>query len=662
MIRTALVGLVGVASLTVGIGGGQQATPPRDQRTSIPTGTAVLAGVVTAADPGAPAIRTAQVAILGTENGLIRIASSDDDGRFVIAGLPAGRYLLSAKRSPFVDAVYGTTQPGRPGTAIALREGEQRTDIVLKMIRGAVISGTVTDEQGQPAVDVNVELSQPRQGTGDQQMLRDMMRMPPTRTDDRGTFRFPGLAAGEYILAVMPADLGASSARVLEPGEVKAAIDSLLEPPAPRVTPLGETRLPNSTVILPPRGGGAGNFEPMGLGPLPVRGGGPGGPGPIAMQTVGYASIYFPGTTDIAEAVPIAVAAGEERRGVDLVSRPVPTTRVEGVVIAADGQPVTGAIVSARVSGRESISLMRMSGMSSGMGRSGAEGRFVLSGLPPGKYSLEARSGAPSDVMMFGRAGGPGPRPQGPQQWASTEFVANGLPLSGLVLRLQPGLSLSGRIAFDAAAATPPKDFAGVFVSMRPVNTGILTAMTGGGSASASRDGTFTVTGVMPGRYLLTAAVANGDNPADSLVWLGHTVTIGGRDMTDLAVEVRPDEELKGLVITLTDRQQELSGRLQDATGRPAPDFTVLLFPADRKYWLPASRRILTTRPATDGQFSFRGPLGPPPGDYLLAAVTDHRPDDEFNPAFLDAVAKAALKITLKPGEHGVQNLQIVGK
>jgi hypothetical protein len=47
------------------------------------------------------------------------------------------------------------------------------------------------------------------------------------------------------------------------------------------------------------------------------------------------------------------------------------------------------------------------------------------------------------------------------------------------------------------------------------------------------------------------------------------------------------------------------------------------------------------------------------PGEYLLAAVTDLRPDDEYNPAFLDVLAKAAVKITLKLGERAVQNLQI---
>ena len=41
---------------------------------------------------------------------------------------------------------------------------------------------------------------------------------------------------------------------------------------------------------------------------------------------------------------------------------------------------------------------------------------------------------------------------------------------------------------------------------------------------------------------------------------------------------------------------------------------------ADSRYWIPGSRRIGTSRPATDGRYSFRSL---PPGDYVLAVVTD---------------------------------------
>jgi hypothetical protein len=86
----------------------------------------------------------------------------------------------------------------------------------------------------------------------------------------------------------------------------------------------------------------------------------------------------------------------------------------------------------------------------------------------------------------------------------------------------------------------------------------------------------------------------------------------------------------------------------------------MILFPADRAYWLPDSRRILTARPATDGRFAFHGLQGPPPGEYRLAAVTDLRPSEQFDPDFLAALTQQAIKVTIGPGEAKTQDVRLV--
>ena len=40
------------------------------------------------------------------------------------AYFPAGRYLLSASKSGFVDTSYGAKRPGRPGTPLQVADGE----------------------------------------------------------------------------------------------------------------------------------------------------------------------------------------------------------------------------------------------------------------------------------------------------------------------------------------------------------------------------------------------------------------------------------------------------------------------------------------------------------------------------------------------------------
>ena len=132
-----------------------------------------------------------------------------------------------------------------------------------------------------------------------------------------------------------------------------------------------------------------------------------------------------------------------------------------------------------------------------------------------------------------------------------------------------------------------------------------------------------------------------------------------GRDITDRPFEITADSLPKDLVVTYSDRYQELTGKLARADGSPVSEHTIIVFPEDKAYWVTGSRRIVTTRPGTDGRFALSG-LGPttlPPGKYLLAAVTDIDRNEQFDPAFLAAIVPAAVPLTLQPGEKKVQDL-----
>jgi hypothetical protein len=73
------------------------------------------------------------------------------------------------------------------------------------------------------------------------------------------------------------------------------------------------------------------------------------------------------------------------------------------------------------------------------------------------------------------------------------------------------------------------------------------------------------------------------------------------------------------------------------------------------------SRRIRTARPGTNGEFTLsgRGPLTLPPGDYLLAAVTDLDRYEEFDPSLLASLASSAVPVTLQPEQRKVQDLVV---
>jgi hypothetical protein len=166
-------------------------------------------------------------------------------------------------------------------------------------------------------------------------------------------------------------------------------------------------------------------------------------------------------------------------------------------------------------------------------------------------------------------------------------------------------------------------------------------------SARVDAQGRFTAVGLMPGRYRVTASAPG---------WTLSSVTAQGREALDVPIEVTAGEDVTGAVATFTDRRTTLDGRLQAPDGSAAPDYTVVVFASDSRYWTPYSRRIQATRPSSDGRYSF---TDLPAGEYRIAAVVDPEPGQWFDPEFLRALVNASTAITLGAGEARTQDLRI---
>jgi hypothetical protein len=113
-----------------------------------------------------------------------------------------------------------------------------------------------------------------------------------------------------------------------------------------------------------------------------------------------------------------------------------------------------------------------------------------------------------------------------------------------------------------------------------------------------------------------------------------------------------------GLTLSFVDRTQEVTGTIQDPSGKPTADFTIILFASDKSYWVPQARRILSARPSTDGKFAFRNI---PAGDYRLTAVTDVEPGEWFDPNFLSQLINASIPLRINDGEKKVQDIKVAG-
>jgi protocatechuate 3,4-dioxygenase beta subunit len=169
---------------------------PRDNQAP-QVGTARLRGRVVGGESGMP-LRRAVVRLSGQEFREGRVASTDEEGRWELKDLPAGRYSLSASKGGFVQLQYGQRRPFEQGRPIELADGQTLENVNFNLPRGSVIAGRIVDEFGEPVAEAMVAAMRYRYISGRRRMV------PAGRfaqTDDGGHFRLYGLPPGDYYLS-----------------------------------------------------------------------------------------------------------------------------------------------------------------------------------------------------------------------------------------------------------------------------------------------------------------------------------------------------------------------------------------------------------------------------------------------------------------------------
>jgi len=147
------------------------------------------------ADDGQP-MGGAQVMAIGVGKSPVTIAGQmtncDADGNFKVTGLSHGVYSIVA-RAPGYVSVQDQSRKYRIGESV-----------IIRMARGGVITGRVTDEFGEPMVSVQVSADRVRDSEGKPDNGSSAMNeMYSSRsTDDRGVYRIYGLEAGAYVVGV----------------------------------------------------------------------------------------------------------------------------------------------------------------------------------------------------------------------------------------------------------------------------------------------------------------------------------------------------------------------------------------------------------------------------------------------------------------------------
>ena len=114
--------------------------------------------------------------------------STDREGNFELNGLAPVNYRVVPWRSTYTP-VLDDTQPN------IYRVGDF---VRLVMMKGGVITGTVTSQTGEPVVGVRVR-AKPI-ADNDRQPFPYRRFVPERMTDDRGVYRIYGLPAGTYVV------------------------------------------------------------------------------------------------------------------------------------------------------------------------------------------------------------------------------------------------------------------------------------------------------------------------------------------------------------------------------------------------------------------------------------------------------------------------------
>lgn len=507
-------------------------------------GTGTISGIVVDDQEPARTLSRSIVTVSAPELARSRSVVTDDKGAFSIDALPPGRYTVKAEKPTYLSAALGSKRPLRSGTPLVLSAGGEMSGLVVKLWRGAVVAGRVTDENGRPMRGVAVRAV--RDGGASDPAL-PVFSSNNSKTNDRGEYRIFGLEPGEYVvMATVSYEVGGAVSPMTD-----AAIDALL----------AQLRQGRRVAAVA-------------------------GTGPASPHVLSYAPVFHPGTSNIDGAIMLKLASGHEAAGVDIRAERVPVSTISGVVRTADGSPAAGATLNLyRLTKAARFPSLRPPNPSA---TAGADGAFSITGVFPAAYRLTARF-RPRGVPVSTPTGG-----LTAQDWASTEVSVGGQDIGNVALTVGPGITVSGMVAFDRedGSTTPLPDLSKATIAIRSIvtNSPAVTLF--------APDGTFAINGGIQDSYQFQVFPA-GVDPA----WVVQSAISGGRDLLDGPADFGAKTSV---TITFSNRRSELSGRLRTSSGAPVSDVFVIAFTTEQRLWGMENRRVQAVRPGADGAFAIK--------------------------------------------------------
>ena len=347
-------------------------------------------------------------------------------------------------------------------------------------------------------------------------------------------------------------------------------------------------------------------------------------------ETGGFAPTYYPGTANISGAKPVRLELGQELT-VSFPLVPARMARISGRVLNAAGAPTRASIM---LTTADSAGLGEFFNT---RGESQPDGSFVFRNVPPGNFTLQA----------FGAQVVAGAGNLGASEFGWLPLVVDGADQSGLVMRVAQGPSMKGRVTTDDTSGAPfnPRD---VNVTAGPIQ--FDSAPIGGGPPpfTINEDGTFEVKNLSGTRLVRVAVRTPG--------WMLKRITRQGREITDEPIDFTKGD-VEDVEVVLTNRVTSVSGTVTDDQAKPATDYVVIIFSADRSKWTDRSRFIALGRPTQSGTFRV---ANLPPDDYFAIALAGVQGSQWQDPEFLKTLEEGATRMLLGDGESKKVTLRLV--
>lgn len=347
-------------------------------------------------------------------------------------------------------------------------------------------------------------------------------------------------------------------------------------------------------------------------------------PGGMARVTAQVASeprevggqTYYPGVAEAAHASKLEVAPGQEIGGIEITIRAMRVYNVRGRVSLPE--KVKAEHVHLILVGKEGFGDM------GGRGVVEADGTFVIPNVPSGSYRLMGVAMDPAQGL-------------GGSFSAQMEVTVANSDVEGLHIALGGGAEVSGRLQIEGKTTLPAN------ASVTLVTRG--TEGFGGGHGLVKDDGTFLISNVTPGTYMVSTTAAMGDGG-----YYLKEARLGGQNVRE---SLQVSGAISGLELVLASDGGTLSGRVLTEENLPATGAIVVLVAGDGKgaAWVLDGKWGQADQ---HGRFIIKAIR---PGEYKLVATEDTgayelRGDGELPKEVLEQATSVRIDAS---GQHTVE-------